>query len=95
MWWILALWVAPAVAGLGLGITVLISARVSTYQEAYQLGGLVVLPIVGLMVGQGSGALYVGPSLVFTLGLIAWLINSVLFWLGARALRRSSLLYRM
>jgi ABC-type Na+ efflux pump permease subunit len=95
MWWILAFWVAPAVAGLGMGITVLISARVSTFQEAYQLGGLVVLPIVGLMVGQGAGALYVGPFLVFLLGLVAWSINGVLFVFGVRALRRSSLLLRM
>lgn len=95
MWWILALWVAPAVAGLGLGLTVLISARVATFQEAYQLGGLVVLPIVGLMIGQGAGALYIGSWLVFVLGLLAWIVNGLLYWLGARALRRSSLLLRL
>lgn len=95
MWWVLALWVAPAVAGVGLGCTVLISARVNTFQEAYQLGGLVVLPVVALMISQGAGALYLGPVMVFLLGLAAWLINAGLLWFGMRALRRNALLARI
>jgi ABC-type transport system involved in multi-copper enzyme maturation permease subunit len=95
MWWLLALWVAPAVAGVGLGCTVLISARVNTFQEAYQLGGLVVLPVVALMVSQGAGALYLGPLFVFLLGLAAWVLDAGLLWFGMRALRRNSLLARI
>ena len=95
MWWILALWVAPAIAGVGLGCTVLISARVNTFQEAYQLGGLVVLPVVALMVSQGSGALYLGPIFVFILGLAAWIIDAGLLWFGMLALRRNVLLSRL
>ncbi len=95
MWWVLALWVAPAVAGIGLGFTVLVSARVGTFQEAYQLGSLVVLPIVGLMISQGAGLLYFGPGPVFLIGCLAWLINSVLIWFGSRAMRRSELLLRL
>lgn len=95
MWWLLAFWVAPAVAGVGLGFTVLISARVNTFQEAYQLGGLVVLPVVALMISQGAGALYLGPFFVFLLGLAAWIIDAGLLWLGVRVLRRSVLLARI
>lgn len=95
LWWWLALWVAPALAGIGLGFTVLISARVGTFQEAYQLGGLVVLPVVALMISQSTGALYFGPRMVFILGLAAWIIDGVLFWLGSRILRRSALLTRL
>jgi ABC-type Na+ efflux pump permease subunit len=95
MWWLLALWVAPAVAGVGLGCTVLISARVNTFQEAYQLGGLVVLPVVALMISQGAGALYLGPFFVFLLGLGAWIIDAGLLWLGVRAIRRTTLLVRI
>lgn len=95
MWWLLALWVAPAIAGIGLGVTVLISARVNTFQEAYQLGGLVVLPVVALMISQGTGALYLGTFFVFLLGLFAWIIDLGLLWFGSRALRRSNLLARL
>ncbi len=92
MWLLLAFWVAPAIAGLGLGATVLVSARVNTFQEAYQLGGLVVLPIVFLMIGQVSGLFYFHIGFVVLLGLVLWLINVLLFWLSARAFRRSALL---
>lgn len=95
MWWLLALWVAPAVAGLGLGATVLISARVSTFQEAYQLGSLVVLPVVALMVSQGAGVFYFGNWLVFSMGLVAWAITAVLLWIGVGVIRRSALLMRL
>lgn len=95
MWWLLALWVAPAVAGVGLGFTVLISARVSTFQEAYQIGGIIVIPVVGLMISQGSGALYLGNVFVFLLGMGAWLINLGLLWFGARSVRRSELMMQL
>ena len=57
MWVILAVWVAPAVAGLGVGAMVLISSRARTYQEAYQLGGMVAMLIVGLLILQVSGVM--------------------------------------
>lgn len=91
MWVFLALWVAPAVAGLGLGITVLVSSRAETFQEAYQLGGVVVVPILLLVVGQATGVLYFSSWLVLALGLFFWIVDAVLFYLGARRFRRSEL----
>ena len=52
MWVALVVWVVPAAAGLGLGMIVLISSRVSTFQEAYQLSGVVVVPVLLLVFGQ-------------------------------------------
>jgi ABC-type Na+ efflux pump permease subunit len=95
MWLVLALWVAPAAAGLGLGITVLISARVNTFQEAYQLGGLVVLPIIILVLGQISGVLYLHLTFVVIFGALLWLIDLALFWIGQRLFERSQLLTRL
>jgi len=92
MWFVLVLWVAPAVSGLGLGITVLISSRVKTFQEAYQLGGIVVLPIVALVIGQAAGVLYLSTALTFALGAVAWLIDAALLWLGIRTFERERVL---
>jgi fatty-acid desaturase len=91
MWIFLAIWVAPAVAGLGLGVTVLVSARAETFQEAYQLGGVIVLPILLLVVGQATGILYFSSWLVLALGLLFWVVDAVLLTLGARHFRRSEL----
>jgi ABC-2 type transport system permease protein len=95
MWVILALWVAPAVAGLGLGTTVLISARAQTFQEAYQMGGMVVLPILLLVIGQASGVMYLSTWLVVALGFVLWAIDATLLWFGARRFRRNELAARL
>ena len=90
-WVILALWVAPAIAGVGLGATVIVSARVNTFQEAYQLGALVILPVLLLVVGQATGVIYLQTVFVLLLGLFFWLVDAVLIWLGARSFRRTEL----
>jgi ABC-2 type transport system permease protein len=95
MWLFLAFWVAPAVAGVGLGTTVLISVRAQGFQDAYQLGAIVVLPIVLLVIAQATGVIYFSIWLVFLLGLILWAIDAVLLWFGGRTFRRSELAARL
>jgi len=95
MWLLLVFWVAPAVSLLGLGITVIVSTRVNTFQEAYQLGGLVVLPVVALMISQVSGVIYLSPIFVFVLGLIVWLLDAGMIWAGMRFFRRENLLAQL
>jgi ABC-2 type transport system permease protein len=95
MWVVLALWVAPAVAGLGLGATVLVSARVSTFQEAYQMGAIVVLPIIALVIGQAAGVMYLSVELVVLLGAVIWALDAALLWVGGRAFTRSEIISRV
>jgi ABC-type transport system involved in multi-copper enzyme maturation permease subunit len=95
MWSVLAFWLAPAVAGLGLSATVLISSRARGFQDAYQLGVVVVLPVLFLAVAQMSGAVFIDVGLVFLLGLFLWLVDSVLLWVGARTFRRDVLAVRL
>jgi ABC-2 type transport system permease protein len=95
MWVILALWVAPAVAGLGVGAMVLISSRARTYQEAYQLGGMVAVLIVGLLILQVSGVMVFSAWLVALLGLLFWAIDAALLWFGRRGFRRTKLALEM
>ncbi len=91
LWMVLTLWVSPAVAGLGLGLTVVVSARVSSFQEAYQLGGVVVLPIVALVAGQAAGVLYLDVPLALLVGLGVWLLDVVLIRVGLRRFGRDTL----
>lgn len=95
MWVALALWVCPAAAGLGLGVMVLISVRVSTFQDAYQLSGLVVIPVVALMLGQVAGVLYLSVVLVLLIGLLLWVIDAILLWFGIRTFQRGELIARL
>lgn len=94
-WLLLAFWVSPAAAGLGLGITVLVSSRVSTFQEAYQMGSLIVLPLVFLMIGQIAGLFYLNVWTVFAVGLVFWLLDIAIFFFGAATFKRSEIMARL
>lgn len=95
MWVVLVLWVAPGAAGLGLSTMVLVSARASGFQEAYQIGGAVVIPVVLLVIGQATGVMYFSLGLVLLLGLILWCVDLALLWFGARMFRRGKVLARL
>lgn len=92
LWLVVIFWVTPAVAGLGLITVVLVSSRVKTFQEAYQLSGLAVIPVVALILGQVSGLLFFGPVLALILGLAVWGLNVILFLVGIDSFRRDTLL---
>jgi type IV secretory pathway TrbD component len=80
---------------LGLGTTVLISSRARTFQEAYQLGGVVVLPMVALLAAQVFGGMVFSAWLVALMGVLFWAIDAALLWFGRRAFRRSKLAVQM
>jgi len=93
-WVVLALFVAPAVAGMGLGATVIVSARAQGFQDAYQGGSMLVLPLVALMVFQATGVMYLSTWLVAGLGLVIWALDVALIWYGGRTFRRSEIITR-
>jgi ABC-2 type transport system permease protein len=92
MWVLLAVWVSPAVAGLGLVAMVFVSARAQGFQDAYQTGGLVVLPILALMAGQMTGVMFFTVGVVFFLGLALWILLIVLLWWASRDFHREQLM---
>jgi hypothetical protein len=91
-WLLVVAWLAPAVAAGAVGALVLVSARVRGFQEAYQLGGLVVLPLVALLIGQLTGALYLEVGLMVAIGAAVWVVAGLVLWAGYRAFRRERLL---
>lgn len=95
MWIALVLWVTPAVAGLGLVVMVFVSARAQGFQDAYQIGGMVVLPVILLMVGQISGVMYFSLGVVLFVGLVIWLLDLVLLWFASKHFRRGELMTKL
>jgi ABC-2 type transport system permease protein len=94
-WLMFVLVLAPGVAALAVGALVQVSARVRGFQEAYQLGGLVVLPLVALLVGQLTGVLYLDLPAVIVLSLLVWLLAAGAVAVGFRAFRRERLLVQL
>jgi ABC-2 type transport system permease protein len=94
-WWPLMLWLVPAIATLGMAVSVLISIKVRTFMEAYQMSGSLVVVVLALVAGQMSGVLFLTAGVILLLGLAVWLIDAVLIWLGIRTFNRTSLLSRL
>jgi len=92
MWVVMIIWVVPALSGLGVGIMVVASARAQGFQDANQVAGLVVLPIVGLFYAQVAGAMFLNISIMLLMGLIVWIVTGVLIWFGSRIFHRNRLL---
>ena len=94
-WLLLIIWIVPAAAGLGLGAMVWVSSRVSTFQEAYQLGGMIVIPLILLILGQVGGVVYFSPLIVLIIGAVLWVPTLILIWYGARSFKRGELIARL
>jgi len=93
-WWPLMVWVTPAIATLGMAVTVLISARVNTFMEAYQMSASLVVLVLALVAGQVTGVLYLSVGMALAVGALLWVVDAVLIWLGIGNLRRETLLSR-
>jgi len=77
---------------LGLVVMVFVSARAQGFQDAYQTGGLVVLPVLALMIGQISGVMYFSIGIVLLVGIVIWLLDLVLLWFASQSFRRGELI---
>lgn len=88
---LMALWVGPTFAAAAMAAVSLVSARAKTTQEAFQIGGVVVIPVVLMLVSQASGALLLSSWLLFVAGLAALAIAAVLLRAATRALSRDRL----
>jgi ABC-type Na+ efflux pump permease subunit len=94
-WWPLMLWVVPAVATLGMASAVIISSRVSTFMEAYQMSASGVVLVLALVAGQLTGVLFLSVPVAMLVGLGVWVLDAGLLWLGVRTFSRDRLFSRL
>jgi ABC-2 type transport system permease protein len=88
---LMALWVGPSFAAAALGAVSLVSVRVGTTQEAFQVGGVVVLPVVALLISQASGAMLLSPWVLVVAGLVGAGIAAGLLAIATASLSRARL----
>lgn len=90
-WLPLMLLVIPLLSLATIFLTVFVSARVRTFQAAYQLGGIVSLPVIGLVVGQLTGVLFLSTTVIILIAIGLAVLNTVLLILLRGFLDRPSL----
>ncbi|MEH7544825.1 MULTISPECIES: ABC transporter permease subunit [Bacillaceae] len=90
-WLLLMLWVIPALVIFNIILNVLVSARVKSFQEAQQFGGMMVLPVVGLIISQASGLFFLSPLLLLFIGVGLLIANVFLLKLITKYNQRNAL----
>lgn len=90
-WLLLLLWVTPAVSLGAVLVNVFISAKVKGFQEAYQLGCLVILPILGIFIAQMTGILLVNSLFLCWFGAAVLVIDFFALKACSRFLNRNQL----
>ncbi|MBS8264293.1 ABC transporter permease [Mesobacillus boroniphilus] len=90
-WIILMLWVVPMITILTILVNVFVSARAKGFQEAQQLGGILILPIMVLFIGQATGFLVIKPYLLALIGVIILVLNFLLLKLMTKYNDRNTL----
>lgn len=94
-WILLVFGLSPCVALAGIGLTVMISAKVKGFREAQQIGGSLVIPVIALIFAQISGAIIFGPVVIGELiaGLVV--VDVAVFRVGVRLFGREEFLSRL
>jgi len=82
--WILMLcWVVPVISLFVILFNVLISSKVKGFQEAYQLGSVIVIPIAILIVSQLMGYFILSTGRIFMMGAIVLGLDLlILYWVA-------------
>ena len=91
-WIVLILVLAPTLALLAIGVTVIISSRVKGFREAQQLSALLIIPILGLLFGQASGYLMLGSFVMIALSIGIAIVDLIVFRFGLRLFQREKIL---
>lgn len=81
----------PAVALAATLAGVFISARVKTFQAAYQLGGVLIVPVIAMIGGQAAGVMLLDSELALVLGVAVIALDVWLLRVLARRLDRDKL----
>jgi ABC-2 type transport system permease protein len=84
----------PAVGLASVVAGVIVSARVNDPRVAQQIGGIIIIPIVGLVIIQATGTLLVGPVGYTILAIIVLIVSLVGLRVGVRLFDREAILTR-
>ncbi|MCL6642770.1 MAG: hypothetical protein K6T71_05555, partial [Candidatus Bipolaricaulota bacterium] len=94
-WLILMIWLVPAIAFLGVGAVVLVSAKVKSLRGAQQIGALVILPLLVIIFLQVFGIVYFSAGFTFLIGLGFWALDGLLLLIGAEMFEREEILAKL
>jgi len=94
-WMMLIFILSPAIAFADITLTVLISARAKGVKEAQQISALLLVPLIGMVLGQLSGVILLDPSLIIVIATALMAIDAVMFAASVKTFGRDHMLARL
>lgn len=94
MWLVLLLFMIPMIVLFNVLLNVFISSKVKTFQEAQQFGGLLILPMIGVISGQVTGIFMISTWLLVVTGSVLLLVNGLLFFYLVKSQSRDTLFHQ-
>ena len=94
LWMVAIFVVGPLLALAGVSIAVMISSRTTDPRVAEQISGLFVLPIVGLIVAQTTGLIFLNRELILWIAFVLVVLDAVLLYFASRLFQREHILTR-
>ena len=94
-WLMMIFGLAPTLAFADIALTVLISARAKGVREAQQISALFLVPMIGIVIGQVSGAMLLDPWLVNVMTTMLIVIDVVIFAACTKTFGRDRMLARL
>jgi len=94
-WILLIFGLAPTVALASIGLTVMVSAKVRGFREAQQISVVLLIPVLAMIVGQSTGAIIFGPTVILALIGLFVFIDFVVFSAGVKLFKREEILSKL
>ena len=93
-WLTLIFILAPTIAFADIALTVLVSTRAKGVKEAQQISALLLVPLIGIVIGQVSGAMLLDSWLVSLMAAGLMALDVVMFLASIKAFGRDHMLAR-
>lgn len=94
LWLLAILVIGPLLSLAGVNLAMMISSRVNDPRVAEQLSTLVVLPLIGLFMGQSFGLIQVNQTVIFWAALVLLALDALLLYFATQTFQRESILTR-
>ena len=92
--WTLILVITPLIAFLALGLGVIVSSRATDPRSAQQVAVILILPLIGLIVGQSAGLFLLGLGAVLLAALVMLVLDVLVLLAGVSLFERERILTR-
>jgi ABC-2 type transport system permease protein len=86
--------VAPLLSIVGVSIAVMISSRVNDPRVAEQISALVVLPVLGIFLGQSFGLIQINETVIVWIAVIMIFVDAALLYFATQLFQRENILTR-